>query len=95
MKNKFFEFSEPYFALLGAPNSATAIDIYKKQVSGVDTDDQDIVFKQVTYFYTLSKVKEEILDNASSYDSMLKTADKIAKNELNKSAIFLINYNLI
>lgn len=95
MKNKFYEFSEPYHALLSTSNPIKAIEKYKENVSGEDVDDDELVFKEVTYETALSKAYEEVLDNAKDYSKLKKLATKLAKLELSKGDLILIDKSLL
>ncbi|MFT8557739.1 MULTISPECIES: hypothetical protein [Liquorilactobacillus] len=93
---KFYEFEEPYYALIKASNEKEAIKKYLKEVCEDDEDERE--FHEITFEQAIEKAEsaivEEPQDFFENWDSMI--TDKAVKllKENNLSTI-LIDSSLI
>lgn len=75
MRNAFFEFTHPVYALIKAPNEVTAIQVYRSDILGEDDAPDPIVWEALGYSKTFRKFREATKGQFVSRDiyEILKT----------------------
>ncbi|MFT8392782.1 MAG: hypothetical protein ABF624_02070 [Liquorilactobacillus ghanensis] len=88
---KFYEFEEPYYALIKASNEKEAIKNYLKEVCEDDEDERK--FHEITFKQAIEEVKsaiaEEPQDFFENWDSMVtdKAVEFLKENNLSAALI--------
>lgn len=75
VKDKFFEFKDPYFALIKAKNKKEAIKIYMEFIAEDEKNSLKEEIQQVSRDYALLKFSESATDfkDFSTLESIIKT----------------------
>ena len=60
---KYFEFKNPYYALISADNEDLAIEEYKSIVCDIEEDDEDLVFDEIDIEYAKEKYESSEEDS--------------------------------